>query len=117
MGVDGKDIFITPNNSTMNLHLQNKVFIVTGGASGIGAAICKLIAAEEGIPIVVDRNAGQNEVLLHELQQAGRQAIVVQAELTNEADCKAVIDKTIAAYGRIDGLVNNAGVNDGVSLE
>src|SRR3954452_16827007 len=86
MGVDGKDIFITPNNSTMNLHLQNKVFIVTGGASGIGAAICKLIAAEEGIPVVVDRNATQNEIILQELQQAGKQVIAIQAELTNEAD-------------------------------
>jgi L-fucose dehydrogenase len=117
MGVDGKKIFITPNHTTMNLHLQNKVFIVTGGASGIGAAICKLIAAEDGIAIIVDRNAARNEVILGELLQAGGQAIAVQAELTNEADCKAIIDKTIATYGRIDGLVNNAGVNDGVSLE
>src|SRR3954468_11304674 len=112
MGTDGKDIFITPNYSTMNLHLQNKVFIVTGGASGIGAAICKLIAAEEGIAVIVDRNEAQNKVLLQELEQAGKRALAIQAELTNEADCKAVIDKTIAAYGRIDGLVNNAGVND-----
>ena len=101
----------------MNLHLQNKVFIVTGGASGIGAAICRLIVAEQGIAVVVDRNAAQNEALLQELHQTGKQVMAVQAELTNEADCKAVIDKTMAAYGRIDGLVNNAGVNDGVSLE
>lgn len=101
----------------MNLHLQNKVFIVTGGASGIGAAICRLIAAEDGIVVIVDRNSTQNETLLQELQQAGKQAIAVEAELTNEADCKAVIGKTMAAYGCIDGLVNNAGVNDGVSLE
>lgn len=101
----------------MNLHLQNKVFIVTGGASGIGAAICKLITAEEGIVIIVDRNAALNETLLQQLKQTGGQALAVETELTNEADCKAVIDKTIATYGRIDGLVNNAGVNDGVSLE
>lgn len=101
----------------MNLHLQNKVFIITGGASGIGAAICRLIAAEDGIPVIVDRNAAQNETLLKEIQQTGKQAIAIPAELTSEESCKAVIDKTIAAYGRIDGLVNNAGVNDGVSLE
>jgi L-fucose dehydrogenase len=117
MGVDGKNIFITSNHTTMNLHLQNKVFIVTGGASGIGAAICRLITAEEGIAVIVDRNAAQNEAILQELLQPGRQAIAIQAELTNEADCMAVIDKTITAYGRIDGLVNNAGVNDGISLE
>jgi len=117
MGVDGKNIFFTPNHTSMNLHLQNKVFIVTGGASGIGAAICNLITAEEGIAVIVDRNASQNEKLIQQLQQAGRQATALQAELTNEEDCKAVIDKTIAAFGRIDGLVNNAGVNDGVSLE
>ncbi len=101
----------------MNLHLENKVFIVTGGASGIGAAICRLLVAEDGIPVIVDRNTAQNEVILKELQQAGKQVIAIQAELTNEADCKAIIDKTFATYGRIDGLVNNAGVNDGVSLE
>ena len=101
----------------MNLHLQNKVFIVTGGASGIGAAICKLIAAEEGIAVIVDRNAAQNEKIHQELLQTGKPSIALEAELTNEMDCKEVIDNTIATYGRIDGLVNNAGVNDGVSLE
>ena len=54
MGVDGKDILITPNCTAMNLRLHNKVFIVTGGASGIGAAICKLITAEEGIAVIAD---------------------------------------------------------------
>src|SRR3954452_2572030 len=98
MGVDGKDILTVPNYTTMNLQLQNKVFIITGGASGIGAAICRLITAEEGIAVIVDRNAAQSEALLQELQQAGRQAKAVQAELTSEADCKQVIDKTIAAY-------------------
>src|SRR5689334_9900177 len=98
----------------MNLHLQNKVFIVTGGSSGIGAAICKLITSEEGVAVIVDRNTAQNDTMLRELHQAGRQALAVQAELTNEADCKAVIDKVIVTYGHIDGLVNNAGVNDGV---
>lgn len=117
MGTDGKDILTTPNHTTMNLHFHNKVFIVTGGASGIGAAICKQIAAEEGIAVIVDRNAEQNEALVRALQQAGRQAMEIQAELTNEADCQAAIEKVIAAYGRIDGLVNNAGVNDGISLE
>src|SRR5947208_3428414 len=82
-----------------------------------GNRLFMIIEAEEGIPVIVDRNATQNEIILQELQQAGRQAIAIQGELTNEADCKAIIDKTIATYGRIDGLVNNAGVNDGVSLE
>src|SRR5437763_16556187 len=107
MGVDGENIFITPNYTTMNLHLQNKVFIVTGGASGIGAAICRLIATEEGIAIIVDRNAAQNEIILQELQQAGRKAIAIKAELTNEADCKYIINRSYATYGRIDVLMNN----------
>jgi len=117
MGTDGKDILATPNHRTMNLHLHSKVFIVTGGASGIGAAICRLIAAEEGIAVIVDRNTEQNEAVVKAIQQAGRQATAIQAELTDKADCQAVIEKAIAAYGRIDGLVNNAGVNDGISLE
>lgn len=101
----------------MNLHLQGKVFIVTGGASGIGAAICRLITAEEGIAVIADKSALQAKALQNELQQNGKKVLAIEAELTNEAHCKAVIDKTIAAFGRIDGLINNAGVNDGVSLE
>ncbi|SFW50615.1 L-fucose dehydrogenase [Chitinophaga sancti] len=101
----------------MDLGLKDKVFIVTGGAKGIGEAICKLIAAEGGITVVTGRNAADNDKTIAAIKANGGKAFNVAAELSKVEDCKKVIDLVIAEYGRIDGLVNNAGVNDGVGLE
>lgn len=100
----------------MNLHLQDKVFIVTGGASGIGAAICRLIALEDGIPVIADRDKDKSSQLAGEIMALGKKVLAVQTDLTTEGACKEVIEKVAAHYGRIDGLVNNAGLNDGISL-
>ena len=101
----------------MDLGLKDKVFIVTGGAKGIGEAISKLIAAEGGITVIAGRSADDNNKTVAAIKAAGGKAFSVVAELGNVEDCKKVIDLTVAEYGRIDGLVNNAGVNDGVGLE
>lgn len=101
----------------MDLGLQDKVVIVTGGAKGIGEAISKLIAEEGGIVVIAGRNEADNEKTVSAIRNAGGKAVGIQAELGNVEDCKKVIDATVKEYGRIDGLVNNAGVNDGVGLE
>ncbi|WPQ65445.1 SDR family oxidoreductase [Chitinophaga sancti] len=101
----------------MDLGLKEKVFIVTGGAKGIGEAISKLIAAEGGIAVVAGRNAADNDKTVAAIKAAGGKAFGIAAELGKVEDCKKVIDLVIAEFGRIDGLVNNAGVNDGVGLE
>ncbi|SFE11428.1 L-fucose dehydrogenase [Chitinophaga sp. CF118] len=101
----------------MDLGLKDKVFIVTGGAKGIGEAISKLVGAEGGIAVIAGRSAEDNDKTVAAITAAGGKAIGVTAELGEVADCKKVIDFTIKQYGRIDGLVNNAGVNDGVGLE
>lgn len=101
----------------MDLGLKDKVFIVTGGAKGIGEAISKLIAAEGGIAVVAGRNAADNDKTVAEIKATGGKAFGIAAELGKVEDCKKVIDLVVAEYGRIDGLVNNAGVNDGVGLE
>jgi L-fucose dehydrogenase len=101
----------------MNLNLANKVFIVTGGAKGIGAGISKAIAAEQGIVIIAGRNAKDNQAMVDEIVAANGKADSIAAELANPEACKAVIDFTVQQFGRIDGLVNNAGANDGVGLE
>lgn len=101
----------------MDLGLKDKVFIVTGGAKGIGEAISRLIAAEGGIAVVVGRNTADNDKTVAAIKAAGGKAFAITAELGNVEDCKKTIDLTVAEYGRIDGLVNNAGVNDGVGLE
>jgi NAD(P)-dependent dehydrogenase (short-subunit alcohol dehydrogenase family) len=101
----------------MDLGLKDKVFIVTGGAKGIGEAISKVVGAEGGIVVVAGRSAEDNDKAVAAIIAAGGKAIGVTAELGEVADCKKVIDFTIKQYGRIDGLVNNAGVNDGCGLE
>lgn len=101
----------------MDLGLQGKVVIVTGGAKGIGEAISKLIAAEGGIVVIAGRNAADNEKTVSAIREAGGKATGVMAELGKVEDCRKVIDATVKEYGRIDALVNNAGANDGVGLE
>jgi len=98
----------------MNLNLKDKVIIVTGGAKGIGLGISKVLADEGAIPVIIGRNAADNEVAVKEI---GGQAKHVIAELTNPAACEQAVKQVIADFGRIDGVVNNAGVNDGVGLE
>ena len=101
----------------MDLQLKNKVIIVTGGAKGIGEGIVKVLANEGAIPVIVGRNEGDNNKLLNELMTDGKQAFQVVAELTNPVESKKAVDAIISRFNRIDGVVNNAGVNDGVGLE
>jgi L-fucose dehydrogenase len=101
----------------MNLRLADKVIIVTGGAKGIGAGIVKLLAAESAIPIIVGRNETDNIRLMNEIVNAGGRAWQYVAELSDPIASAQTIDAVLNKYQRIDGLVNNAGVNDGIGLE
>lgn len=101
----------------MNLDLKDKVVIVTGGAKGIGLGICKVLAIEGAIPVIIGRQEGDNQKAVREIEALGFNAKSVQAELTNPEECEKAIRQVVAQYGRIDGLINNAGVNDGVGLE
>ena len=97
----------------MNLELKSKIIIVTGGAKGIGAGITKALAAEGAIPVVVGRDANDNDKIIKEVG-AG---FGITAELTHPEACENAVKATVEKFGRVDGLVNNAGVNDGVGLE
>lgn len=101
----------------MDLQLKNKVILVSGGAKGIGAGIVKRLANEGAIPVIVGRNEQDNLKTVAEIEAAGGSAFQVSAELTQPQECERVIKEVTAKYGRIEGLVNNAGVNDGVGLE
>lgn len=98
----------------MNLDLQDKVVIVSGGAKGIGEGIVKVLAAEGAIPFIIGRNEEDNKAAV---AATGGRALQVVAELTKPEECEAAVKAVMARCGRIDGLVNNAGVNDGVGLE
>jgi len=100
----------------MDLQLKDKVIIVSGGAKGIGEGICKVLAGEGAIPFIIGRSAADNQVTVAAIEAAGGKAYQVEAELTEPAACERAIKAVLAKTGRIDGLVNNAGVNDGVGL-
>jgi L-fucose dehydrogenase len=101
----------------MDLGLKDKVVIVTGGAKGIGEGIVRKLAEEGGVPVIIGRNGEDHIKLLTELENAKQKCFQVVAELTKPEDCKTAVEKVVKQFGRIDGVVNNAGVNDGVGLE
>jgi L-fucose dehydrogenase len=101
----------------MDLELKDKVIIVSGGAKGIGEGIVRVLAAEGAIPVIIGRNEADNIHTVQGIEAAGGRASQVVAELSDPAQCAEAIQAALAQYGHIDGLVNNAGVNDGVGLE
>ena len=101
----------------MDLGLKEKLIIVTGGAKGIGEGIVRVLADEGAIPVIVGRNEADNQKLVQALNKEGKKAGSVVAELSDPEQCRTAIEQIVREYGRIDGLVNNAGVNDGVGLK
>jgi len=97
----------------MNLDLSKHVIVVSGGAKGIGAAIVRALAAEGARPAVIDRDADALAALRKECILSAS----VVADLRDLDACRDAIATIAATTGRIDGLVNNAGVNDSVGLE
>ena len=101
----------------MDLGLKNKVALVTGGTSGIGAAVVRLLAEEGARVVFVGRNEGAGALLASELSKSQRESWFVKADLTQEADCESCVAQTLATFGSLDMVINNAGVNDAVGLE
>src|SRR4029077_19021449 len=101
----------------MDLRLKGKVVLVTGGAKGIGAAIVRGCGAEGAIPVIVDRDEDAGEQLHAELRASRVESGLIVADLSSPAACATVVEGTIEKLGRLDALVNNAGVNDRVGLE
>ena len=93
----------------MDLHLAGKRIVVTGGASGIGAAISEVLAEEGAVPVILARRAPDPAWLA---KVGGR---FVPVELSDDAQCAAAVEE-VRAGGGVHGLVNNAGANDGVGL-
>jgi L-fucose dehydrogenase len=101
----------------MDLQVKDKVVLVTGGAKGIGAAITKICAQEGAVLVAVDRDAPACQQLSVELTAQGLQTRFIVMDLSSGENCKAIVQQAIATFGRIDALVNNAGINDKVGLE
>jgi L-fucose dehydrogenase len=101
----------------MNLGLKEKVIIVSGGAKGIGEGISGVLASEGAYVAIVGRSEVDNLKAIEKINAAGGQAWSFVAELTQPVECEKAVASVVQMFGRIDGLVNNAGVNDGVGLE
>ena len=100
----------------MDLELDGKVVIVTGGGAGIGGAISLALAREGAIPVVLGRSplSAEFEAALRDRQPRFR---FHRVDLTDEPACVRAVDATLGEFGALHGLVNNAGVNDGIGLE
>ena len=101
----------------MDLQLKDKIIMVTGGAKGIGEGIVQILASEGAIPVIVGRNEQDNQTVVDNITAKGFRAYQVVAELTKPEESEKAVNQVLAQFGKIDGLVNNAGVNDGVGLE
>jgi L-fucose dehydrogenase len=100
----------------MNLELAHHVVVITGGAKGIGAAITRAFAAEGATACILGRNPEEAKALVAELTPLGQRVDTFHCEMTDEASVRQAVAEVLARHGRIDCVVNNAGVNDGVSL-
>jgi NAD(P)-dependent dehydrogenase (short-subunit alcohol dehydrogenase family) len=95
----------------MDLHLKDKVIIVSGGAKGIGRAICELLSEEGARPVILDMDGDAGMALASKLS-----AKFVGLDLNDAGACQDAVEEVVTTHGKIDGVVNNAGRNDGVGL-
>ena len=100
----------------MDLGLKDKVIIVTGGGAGIGGAVTLGLAAEGAIPVVFGRSP-LAEDFSAQLRKLSPRAKFIQVELMHDPEIEAAVKEVAKTFGRIDGLVNNAGINDGIGLD
>ncbi len=101
----------------MDLGLKDCVVVVTGGGAGIGEAVSRACLDEGAIVVVVGRSSKKTAPFAEEVRQTGVRCDFLDAELADPEQCKRAVEFVQTKYGRLDGLVNNAGANDGVGLE
>src|SRR5260370_41464210 len=102
---------------SMQLQLENKVILITGGAKGIGAAITRVVADEGGIPVMIDRDEEAGKKIEQDLMNAGGASKWIGADLSGLSECRQAVGTVGKKYTRIGGVGKNWGVKERVGLE
>ena len=101
----------------MDLGLKDAVIAVTGGGAGIGEGISRVCLTEGARVVILSRASANVQGFMKEMESTRRQCELLPTNLEKLDECRAAMDHIEAKYGRLDGLVNNAGANDGIGLE
>ena len=99
----------------MNLSFEKKVALVTGAGSGMGLSAAQAFAAEGAAVALVDTNESAVRTAAEKLAASGHKAIAVRCDVSDEAQVKAMVEQTVATFGRLDAAFNNAGIQSAVS--
>ncbi|HEX6116136.1 MAG TPA: glucose 1-dehydrogenase [Solirubrobacterales bacterium] len=99
-----------PPDPTQRFRLDGRTVVVTGASSGLGSRFARVVAAAGATPVIGARRRGRLEALAGELRSAGADAVAVECDVTADADVERLIEAALAATGRLDVLVNAAGI-------
>jgi NAD(P)-dependent dehydrogenase (short-subunit alcohol dehydrogenase family) len=97
--------------------LENRIAVITGSGAGMGEGIARLFAAEGARMVISDIDRANGEAVVVSINGEGGQAIFQQADVRIEADCRALIERAVEAYGGLDVLVNNVGISTRSNIE
>ena len=94
----------------MNYDFSNKVFVLTGGGSGIGLAVCIALGRAGASVVIGNRTTTQGEEAAHQVVVAGGRSLFLQTDVSRAEDCKALVERAEVEFGHLDGAFNNAGM-------
>jgi len=101
----------------MTQGIKNKIVVVTGASSGLGEATARLLSAQGATVVLGARRADRLQSLAKDLESRGGKALALTTDVTRREQVKALVDSAVQAYGRIDVMINNAGLMPQAALE
>ncbi len=96
----------------MNISFENKIALVTGAGSGLGLATAKAFAASGASVVLADANETAVRSLADELSARGHKTLAIHCDVADDAEVEAMVERTVATFGRLDAAYNNAGVQN-----